>query len=223
MKTRPKETSDQRQRRMYETLRGRISILEYPPGMMLNESVLAAEFGVSRTPLRRVLQQLGHEGLVEIRNGVGTTVTDIDMKTFKDIYDLRILLCDSMGSLSPKPVMARHRETMDALLARAEDLRGEQDVEGYAALCNDLEALVLELIGSRPLREMTDLLYYRVARIWYTFLPNLNWDAVVEELLTELRGCADALAANDVQAFGRVRATYLRWMLKKVSRYIASE
>ena len=223
MKMTAKESSTQRQRRMYESIRGRISILRYPPGTMLNEAVLAEEFGVSRTPLRRVLQQLSYEGLLEIRNGVGTIVTDIDMKTFKDIYDLRVLLAESMGTLSPSWITDRHRERMDQLLVRAEGLRGEQNVEGYALLCNDLEALVIDLIGSKPMREFTDLLYYRVARIWYTFLPNLKWDDVIEELLAELRGMSEAMAANDVGAFGKVRATYLRWMLKKVSRYISND
>ena len=218
-----KETSSERQRRMYESIRERISVLRYPPGMMLNESVLAAEFGVSRTPLRRVLQQLSYEGLLEIKNGVGTIVTDIDMKTFKDIYDLRILLADSMGTLSPSWVGERQVQTMNQLIERAKVMRAKQDVEAYAVLCNDLEALVIDLTGSKPLKEITDLLYYRVARIWYTFLPNLDWDEVVKELLAELGGMSDALAKNDVGSFGRVRSTYLRWMLKKVSRYISSD
>lgn len=218
-----RETSTDRQRRMYESIRERISVLRYPPGIMLNESVLAEEFGVSRTPLRRVLQQLSYEGLLEIKNGVGTIVTDIDMKTFKDIYDLRILLAESMGALSPRWVDERHLQAMNELVARAEALRGKQDVEAYAVLCNDLEALVVDLTGSKPLRELTDLLYYRVARIWYTFLPNLDWDDVVTELLAELGGMSAALAKNDVGSFGRVRSTYLRWMLKKVSRYISSD
>ncbi|MER9801171.1 GntR family transcriptional regulator [Mesorhizobium sp. M0142] len=208
---------------MYDFIRRRIGILQYPPGMMINEMQLATEFGVSRTPLRRVLQQLSYEGLLEIRNGVGTRVTDIDMKTFKDIYDLRILLAETMGSLSPNWVTDRHRETLDELIARAEDLRGQRDIEGYAQLANDLATLICDLIGSKPMREMTDLLYYRVARIWYTFLPNLDWDDVMEELLSELKGLSDALSSNDLGTFGKVRATYLRWMLKKVSRYISSD
>ncbi|MER9256384.1 GntR family transcriptional regulator [Mesorhizobium sp. M0598] len=218
-----KISADQRQRYMYESIRQRISILHYPPGMMINEMQLATEFGVSRTPLRRVLQQLSYEGLVEIRNGVGTRVTDIDMKTFKDIYDLRILLAEAMGSLSPNWVTDTHRDTHNELIARAGNLRGQRDIEGYAQLSNDLEALICDLIGSKPMREMTDLLYYRVARIWYTFMPNLDWDDVVGELLSELKGLSDALASNDLGTFGKVRATYLRWMLKKVSRYISSD
>jgi DNA-binding GntR family transcriptional regulator len=87
-----KESSTDRFQRIYRQIRERICLLHYPPGTVLNETALATEFGVSRTPLRRVLQQLNHEGLVEIKNGVGTIVTDINMKTFKDIYDLRGIL-----------------------------------------------------------------------------------------------------------------------------------
>lgn len=198
-------------------------MLRYAPGMMINEMQLAAEFGVSRTPLRRVLQQLSYEGLVEIRNGVGTRVTDIDMKTFKDIYDLRILLAETMGSLSPNWVTDLHRERLKSLIARAEELRDRKDVDAYANLSNDLEALICDLIGSKPARDMTDLLYYQVARIWCIFLPNLDWGGVIGETLAELKGLSDALALGDVVKFGKVRATYLRLMLKKVSRYISSD
>lgn len=216
-----KFNADQRQRYMYESVRQRISILRYPPGMMIKEIQLASEFGVSRTPLRRVLQQLSYEGLLEIRNGVGTRVTDVDMKTFKDIYDLRILLAETMGSSSPNWITDRHRRTVNKLIARAEHLSGPGDIEAYAQLSNDLEALVCDLIDSEPMREMTDLLYYRVARIWYTFLPNFDWQEVSEEALGEIKDLSDALTSNDLGTFGKVRATYMRWTLKKVSRYIS--
>ena len=128
-----------------------------------------------------------------------------------------------MGDLSPNWVTERHTEKMNELLVRAEALRGKQDVEAYAVLCNDLEALLVALTSSKPLREMTDLLYYRVARIWYTFLPNLDWNEVVNELLSELGSMSEAIAKNDIGSVGRVRGAYLRWMLKKVSRYISND
>src|SRR5262249_7437938 len=56
---------------IYETMRQRIAIRHYPPGAWLKEQEIAAEFGVSRTPVRQALQQLETEGLVEIKNGVG--------------------------------------------------------------------------------------------------------------------------------------------------------
>jgi DNA-binding GntR family transcriptional regulator len=44
----------------------------------LHEGTLAAEFGVSRTPIRQVLQKLAYERLVETRSGVGTIVARLD-------------------------------------------------------------------------------------------------------------------------------------------------
>ena len=51
-------TARDRFERLHAELRDRICLLEYAPGTRLSEEALAAEFGVSRTPLRRVLGRL---------------------------------------------------------------------------------------------------------------------------------------------------------------------
>jgi DNA-binding GntR family transcriptional regulator len=71
---------------MYKEIRDRICLLTYPPGTVLREADFANEFGVSRTPVRQVLQRLQFEGLVEAKNGVGTIVTGVQLSTFKDAY-----------------------------------------------------------------------------------------------------------------------------------------
>ena len=76
----------QRARQIYEELRGRICLLDYEPGAIIKERELANEFGVSRTPLRRVLQKLESDGLVLSKQGHGTVVTEIDLQAQKDIY-----------------------------------------------------------------------------------------------------------------------------------------
>jgi DNA-binding GntR family transcriptional regulator len=170
--------------------------------------------------LRSVLQQLSHEGLLETKNGVGTIVTDINMKTFKDIYALRMLLAEAMGSQSPKPVSSEHIEALSELIERAEALKSKKDVEEYARIANSLEELLIDLIGSDPLREITDILYYRVSRIWFTFLPNLVWDEVINSLLNEINRMRDAMRQNDVQAIGEIRKFHLGGILEKISAYI---
>jgi AraC-like DNA-binding protein len=47
----------ERLERIYATIRDRICLLEYQPGERLSEEQLAAEFAVSRTPIRRVLSR----------------------------------------------------------------------------------------------------------------------------------------------------------------------
>ena len=56
---------------IHDLLRDRICLRTYPPGSLLRESRLGAEFGISRTPVREVLQRLSTLGLVEVLNGVG--------------------------------------------------------------------------------------------------------------------------------------------------------
>ena len=38
---------------IYTVIKERILFLDYKPGQILNENVLAKEFGVSRTPMRK--------------------------------------------------------------------------------------------------------------------------------------------------------------------------
>ena len=48
----------------------------FAPGERLDEVQLAKRFGVSRTPIREALMQLGAIGLVEIRPRRGAVVVD---------------------------------------------------------------------------------------------------------------------------------------------------
>ena len=79
----------------------RICLLDYPPGMRLSEEAMAREFGVSRTPLRRVLGRLETEGLVQSVHGVGTMVTDVDIDELAQVFALRLELAELAGTLDP--------------------------------------------------------------------------------------------------------------------------
>ena len=57
---------------VYDELLARIALGDYAPGSPLSEKDLAAELGVSRTPVREALLRLQLEGLVRIiaRGGI---------------------------------------------------------------------------------------------------------------------------------------------------------
>src|SRR5262249_45290704 len=83
--TRLRFGSERLAKAVYEEIRNRICMLRYPPGHLLHENRLAQEFGISRTPVRQVLQKLEIEGFVETRTGVGTIVTGVDFAAFHDV------------------------------------------------------------------------------------------------------------------------------------------
>src|SRR3954447_10048050 len=107
---------------IYETMRQRIAIRHYPPGAWLKEQEIAAEFGVSRTPVRQALQQLETEGLVEIKNGVGIRVTEVDDDALDQIYLLRLELVSLIGRAAPNPVAPGDLEKLRRLGGRLKQI-----------------------------------------------------------------------------------------------------
>ena len=57
---------------------------------------------------KSIAQKLKFEGLVTIKNGVGTIVTGIDMKELKDIYDIRMMLIGSIDKFSTNNIQPYH-------------------------------------------------------------------------------------------------------------------
>lgn len=62
------------------------------PGQSLVETELAAQFGVSKTPVREALKTLAGTGLVVMSQYKGATVRMVDAAMAHEVYDVRLLL-----------------------------------------------------------------------------------------------------------------------------------
>ncbi len=216
-----RESQAERFDRIYKKVRERICLLEYEPGTLINEGLLAEEFDVSRTPVRNVLSRLGYEGMVETRNGVGTIVTEVDIKTFKDIYELRMRLSEMIGDLDPIDPSTTTIEALENLRSRVASLiEFPRDLTAYACLCNELHELIIAQIGNSALSEMTDLLYYRAARTWLIYLHNLDWREEMQILHHECSEILMAMEINDMRGVGNARRQFLYMTLTRISRYL---
>ncbi|WJS02718.1 GntR family transcriptional regulator [Roseibium aggregatum] len=70
----------------YEDLKRAILTLERKPGSPLEETDLCDLYGLSRTPLREVLQQLAGEGYVTLQLNRGARVSDMTHYTLRDFF-----------------------------------------------------------------------------------------------------------------------------------------
>lgn len=77
--------------RVYVTLREHLCSGLVPSGQPLQESALAAQLGVSRTPVREALARLASEGLLG-SDGRSFIVPSLSEADIDDIYELRLLL-----------------------------------------------------------------------------------------------------------------------------------
>ncbi|MFJ8940938.1 GntR family transcriptional regulator [Streptomyces sp. NPDC102365] len=75
-----------------EGIKHRILTGQLTPGQALVETELAAQFGVSKTPVREALKTLAGTGLVVMNQFKGATVRMVDADMAREVYDVRLLL-----------------------------------------------------------------------------------------------------------------------------------
>ncbi|MFE9683821.1 GntR family transcriptional regulator [Streptomyces sp. NPDC006285] len=75
-----------------EGIKHRILTGQLTPGQALVETELAAQFGVSKTPVREALKTLAGTGLVVMNQYKGVTVRMVDADMAREVYDVRLLL-----------------------------------------------------------------------------------------------------------------------------------
>jgi DNA-binding GntR family transcriptional regulator len=100
------------------------------PGQPLRQADLAAQFGVSRIPLREALRQLEADGFVAFHSYRGATVALLDPEEVRDLYDIRIVLESRVLRL------AIPRMTAETLHRAAEILAEQAATESPAQMIN---------------------------------------------------------------------------------------
>lgn len=210
-------------RAIHHKLRDRITLLYYPPDTRLNLDELAKEFEVSRTPIRTVLQRLEHEGFVTTRHGVGTIVNDIDFDSLREVMSLRIHLAELIGKLDPSPVQPGAVKGFDQLIERLDQLRKTPDLQEFASIDLANHKQISSLIGNSMLHQSYDEMYYRNARMWFYFLPQLNWDMEISAFTETVKLQRDAMAQGDIVAVGFITRNAISNVVYRINHLLNSK
>ncbi|WP_461348646.1 GntR family transcriptional regulator [Bradyrhizobium sp. USDA 4451] len=75
-----------------DALRDAICSGEIPPGAPLKQDEIAAEFGVSHTPVREALKALVSEGLAVLHHNRGCFVSDLSSVVARELMEFRAVL-----------------------------------------------------------------------------------------------------------------------------------
>ena len=151
-----------------------------PAGGRINEVRLAAEIGVSRTPLREALSRLVNEGSLKDVPRRGFFVRPLTAEEFRQIYPIRAILDPAALRLAGIPP----RERIASLRKINHDL--ERCTDRSAAVRID-DAFHLELLVHCPNRVLVDLIRQFM---WQTRRYELG-------LMQRFDGVAAAVAAHE--------------------------
>lgn len=141
----------------YEQIKERILNNEYYPGYQALEQEIAAELGVSRTPVREALIRLQHEGLVDLVPRRGMRVVPMVAADMKEIYDVLTSL-ESMAAelLARRRPPAEEMQPMRQAIDDMEEALAADDLEAWARADERYHRSLIDLCGNRRLATMAN-------------------------------------------------------------------
>lgn len=170
------------------------------PGARLNERLLTAQLGLSRTPLREAFKVLATEGLVELLPNRGAIVSPMDPVRLSETLAV-------MGALEALAGEFACRNATDAQLNEIRALHYEMlayhargDLAGYFKFNQAIHLKIVKYSGNAVLYNVYRQLNGNVRRARY--MANLSqerWDAAVREH-------DEILAALGARNVGRIKA-----------------
>ena len=195
---------------VYETIKQRIILLEIQPGSPINTNALAAEMGVSVTPVREALIRLEADGLVHRARNSTAHVTEVHLHDLKDILEARLLVIEQIARLAAQRVREDELEQMQDLLRQMKSCTDRREL---IRLDSEFHQMINLASKNRALGQVADLMRNHVMRLWY-YVSNEHtyWD----ELIMDRERLIEALKAGDVEETTHILKAHITMFVDEV-------
>ncbi len=202
---------------IFRTLRDRIVYMEYPPGKLLPEKELCAEFGVSRTPLREAVQKLRDMKLVTVIPRYGTYVSQIDINEVRLAFEVKIKLEGLAGEIAARRITADRLDALKALIKEADLLLKKGGHRRLIEIDNRFHEIINQAIQNQILTDMLENLHSRCARLWNSALSGL---IPIPKILAQLKEICAALQARDAEKTGALMESHVRYFINHIKNQL---
>lgn len=181
---------------IYRNLYAAIVENHLEPGTKLPEDTLAEAFAVSRTSIRKVLQRLAYERLVDIRLNRGATVAQPTVKEARDVFAARrIVECGVIAQVVAKATPERLDE-LRAIVRREHEAEARGDRREAIYLSGEFHVALSRLSENETISDFLAGLVSRSSLVIATFGSPLAGSCRHSEHDDVL----DLIAAGDVEA-----------------------
>jgi DNA-binding GntR family transcriptional regulator len=174
---------------------------EFPSGARLRQVQLAAQLGISRTPLREALMKLEQEGLIELLPGGGLRVALLNLDEAVELYDVREVLDGLAARLAAQRITERDLRDLERHLARMNDCLTRQDAHAWFVAHVAFHDAIFRASANGRLRALSSVVRLSIQRFHPVLLttPNRLADAYREH-----REIFEAIRVHDPEAAERL-------------------
>jgi DNA-binding GntR family transcriptional regulator len=175
-----------RREQVYAGLRRRLMMGEFGVQTRLGEERLAAELGVSRTPVREALIRLASDGLL-VRRDSGYYPVLPDLTDLRDLYELRITIeLRGLARAIESDIVAHDAALLERLLQDWQAIRDEPPAPDpqFVLLDEDFHVTLCRASGNPALTGALEAVNARIRPVrMYDFLTDDRIESTVTEHL----------------------------------------
>lgn len=196
-------------------LRLRVLSTDLAPGLDLDEVALSARYGMSRTPLREVLQRLQGEGYVVISENRGAKVASMDLAVLRTFFQTAPMVYANIARLAAESRTMGQLEALKATQARFTAATREDDPAEAAIANHDFHAVIGDMAHNPYLSAALARLQIDHTRMSQTFYrPAAPSEArMVRRAVAQHDAMIAAIAAQDAALV--VDLTLQHWDLSR--------
>lgn len=213
--------------KIYEKLKRKIIFLELQPGEVIDEKKIAAEFKVSRTPIREVLQRLEWEEFVEIIPRGVISVTTLEYTKLKETYFMRVQMESLAGSLAAANGYPKHIVQLQSILESVAGKNGEITLTELVDFDLAFREVLYEAAGNAVLKQVSDNLYKQTLRVWMSNVKRDETSSVMQRdidlLVEELKAAIETIEKKDRENGEAKRRDIFIRQIKRTTEYFIKE
>jgi DNA-binding GntR family transcriptional regulator len=205
---------------VYDRLLAGIALGDYAPGSALKEQELAAQLGVSRTPVREALLRLRLEGLVRVVPRGGIFVAEASIRQIREITEVRLVLEECSGRLAVARFNPQWLAEFQAWLeVCSEEWAG---LSGRARMRRDMEfhAFLDRAAANETLAKQLTLLRNQAVLFWGQSAAD---QYELEPIIDEYREVVEAITARDAERCARALQHHVLQHVARIQSYIRPE
>ncbi len=196
--------------RAYDELRSRFSNCSYVPGTFLSERQLAAELGMSKTPVKAALERLEMEGFITVSPQSGIIVRELGDEEIADIYEIRIALEGYAVREIASCLTEQQLEQWEATLSALEKIANQPQENRLQVveLDEEFHSLPIQFLGNQQILQTMHQLSAKnkmVVNSVFSLLPDRAGQSLYEH-----RQIVAAARAGDGVIAGQLMETHIR-------------
>lgn len=198
-------TAGTTEQRLYDAVFDSVMRRRLPPGTKLPESALCDLFGVGRTVVRRALQALAHDRIVDLRPNRGATVAMPTPQETREVFEARRGIEAAIVRLATARQTPTGLAMLRALLQTEHDRLHTADQPAWAWLASSFHLQLARLAGNATLERYLQETMSRCSLIVALYEPPGN--ARCEH--AEHAAIVDCIARGDAEAATTMMVAHL--------------